>query len=93
MLPSVGILASKSKNYISSNPFLPFLTSRDHVLFVVRGISLASSFELRHDKTDTMNVRHEDSDQPGHSPSLIRVFNVAQWAAKDQRFLHADSED
>ena len=31
----------------------------------------------------------EDSDQPGHSPSLIN----AQWVAKGPRFLHADSED
>ena len=34
----------------------------------------------------------KDSDQPGHPPSLIRVF-AAQWVAKDPRFLHADSED
>ena len=33
----------------------------------------------------------EDSDQPWHPPSLIRVF--AQWVAKDPSFLHADSED
>ena len=32
----------------------------------------------------------EDSDQPGHLPSLIRVFTCAQW---DPSFLHADSED
>ena len=35
----------------------------------------------------------EDSDQPGHPPSLIRVFACAQWVAKGPRFLHADSED
>ena len=35
----------------------------------------------------------EDSDQPGHPPSLIRVFACAQWVAKDPSFLHADSED
>ena len=27
----------------------------------------------------------EDSDQPGHPPSLIRVFAVAHWVAKDPR--------
>ena len=34
--------------------------------------------EPRHDKTDKMSVRppSEDSDQPGHPPSLIRVFGV-----------------
>ena len=35
----------------------------------------------------------ENSDQPGHPPSLIRVFACAQWVAKDPMFLHADSED
>ena len=35
----------------------------------------------------------EDSDQPGHPPSLIRVFACAQWVAKDPSFLHVDSED
>ena len=35
----------------------------------------------------------EDSDQPGHPHSLIRVFAYAQWVAKDPRFLHTDGED
>ena len=35
----------------------------------------------------------EDSDQPGHLPSLIRVFLCAQWVAQDPSFLHTDSED
>ena len=34
-------------------------------------------------------VPSEDSDQPGHAPSLIRVFSVC-WMGS---FLHADSED
>ena len=34
----------------------------------------------------------KDSDQPGHPPSLIRVFACAQWIAEDPSFLHADSE-
>ena len=32
--------------------------------------------ELQHDKTNKMSVPSEDSDQPGHPPSLIRVFAV-----------------
>ena len=32
--------------------------------------------EPRHDKTNKMSVRPADSDQPGHPPSLIRVFAV-----------------
>ena len=43
----------------------------------------------------------EDSDQPGHPPSLIRAQRRqiswhplrAQWVAKAPSFLHADSED
>ena len=35
----------------------------------------------------------EDSDQPGHPPSLIRLFLCTQWVAKGPNFHHADSED
>ena len=35
----------------------------------------------------------EESDQPGHWPSLIRAFAVRSWVVKDPMFLHADSED
>ena len=49
--------------------------------------------EPPHDKTNKMTVPSEDSDQPGHPPSLIRVFAGTQWVAKDSSFLHADSED
>ena len=31
--------------------------------------------------------------EPGHPPSLIRVFAVHQWVAKEPSFLHVDSED
>ena len=32
--------------------------------------------EAPHDKTNKMTAPSEDSDQPGHPPSLIRVFAV-----------------
>ena len=35
----------------------------------------------------------EDSDQPGHPPSLIRVFALRSMGAEDPSSLHADSED
>ena len=35
----------------------------------------------------------KDSDQPGHLPSLVRVFADAQWVGKDPKFLHVDIED
>ena len=38
-------------------------------------------------------VPSEDSDQPGHPPSLIRVFTRVQLVVKGSMFLHADSED
>ena len=50
--------------------------------------------ELQHDKTSkVICAPSEDSEQPGHLPSLIRVFACTQWVAKDPRFLHANSED
>ena len=38
----------------------------------------------------------EDSDQPGHPPSLVSVFAVLsmdQWVPQNPSFLHADRED
>ena len=55
---------------------------------------LCITFEPPRDKTNKITCApSEDSDQPGHPPSLIRVFACAQWVAKDPSFLHADSED
>ena len=51
-------------------------------------------YEPPHDKTKKMIcVPSQDSDQPGHLPSLIRVLAVHSVVAQDPRFLHADSED
>ena len=53
-------------------------------------------YEPQHDKTNKVTrASSEDSDQPGHPPSLIRVFAFAKWVAtyKESQFLHADSED
>ena len=52
-------------------------------------------FEPLHDKTNKMTfVASDDSDQPGHPPSLIRVFAVRSvgslgpnFALGGQRFL------
>ena len=56
--------------------------------------SVESTFEPPHDKTNKMACApSEDSDQPGHPPSLIRVFACAQLVAKEPSFLHVDSED
>ena len=51
-----------------------------------------SIFEPPHDKTNKMaRAPSKDSDQPRHSPSLIRVFAVRSMGSKG--FLHADSEN
>ena len=57
-------------------------------------ISTMCKFELLHVKTNKVACApSEDSDQPGHPPSLIRVFTCAQRVAQDPNFLQADSED
>ena len=38
--------------------------------------------ESRHDKTNKMNVHPARTDQPGHPPSLIRVFTVCSMGSK-----------
>ena len=49
--------------------------------------------EPQHDKNNEMTCApSEDSGQPGHPPSLIRVIACVLWIAKDLRFVHADSE-
>ena len=50
--------------------------------------------EPPHDKTNKMACApSEDSDQPGHPPSLIRIFAVRSWVTQNPSFLHADIED
>ena len=50
--------------------------------------------EPAHDKINKMACApSEDTYQPGHPPSLIRLSNCAQWVAKDPSFLHTDSEN
>ena len=56
--------------------------------------STSTLSEPHHDKTNEMACApSEDSDQPGHPTSLIKVFACALWVAKDPSFLHADSKD
>ena len=56
--------------------------------------SMKKHFEPPHDKTNKMTlVPSEDSDQPGHPPSLIRVFAVRPVVAWGPVLLQADSAD
>ena len=56
-------------------------------------ICFYEAIELPHHKTNKMIcVPSEDSDQPGHPPSLIRVFAVLSLGSYPS-FLHADSKD
>ena len=50
--------------------------------------------DLRHDKTNQMSVRPATTQVSlGIRPVLSVSSLLAQWVAKDPRFLHADSED
>ena len=48
-------------------------TSVEHS-YIGRTLRLRLQFEPFRDKTNKMTVRPANSDQPGHPPSLIRVF-------------------
>ena len=54
---------------------LHFLASTFSMPFI-KIINVCSEVKLRHDKTSKMTAPSEDTDQPGHPPSLIRVFAV-----------------
>ena len=58
------------------------------------GICGILTFKPPHDKTNKMTCApSEDSDQPGHAPSLTRVFSVCFKGTKDPALLQADSKD
>ena len=68
-------------------------------IFAMQNRAVASPFcivglkEPEHDKTNKMTCAlSEDSDQPGHAPSLIRVLAVRSMVAKELMFLHAYRE-
>ena len=51
-------------------------------------------FEPPHDKTNKMACApSEDSDQPGHPPSLIRVFAVRSVGSKRHKLPSCESKD
>ena len=57
--------------------------------------NILNTNEPEHNKTKKMACApRENSDQPGHLPSLIRVFAVCSMGSfTDPSFLHADSKD
>ena len=66
-----------------------------YFFLIMLTVNYTGTFEPPRDKTNKLTCApFEDSDQPGHLPSLIRVFaECAQWVAMDPSFLHADSKD
>ena len=48
----------------------------EHFLVIFTRMSFTQTYEPRHDKTNKMSVRPAKIDQPGHPPSLIKVFAV-----------------
>ena len=61
----------------------------------VTPLRLEADKEVSRDMTNQQNecAPSKDSDQPGHPPSLIRVFACVQRVVKDPSFLHEDSEN
>ena len=57
---------------------LSFRYSQSYNLESLRGILVTEFWNLNepHDKTNKLSMRPANSDQPGHPPSLIRVFTV-----------------
>ena len=54
----------------------------------------SSIYEPPHDKTNKIAYApSEDSDEPGHPPSLIRAFAVGSMGSLEPSCLHADSEE
>ena len=67
--------------------------SRQLNIAVNGGLDLKKNLnELQHDKANKMICApNKDSDQPGHPPSLIRVFAVHIMGSQGPIFLYADS--
>ena len=56
--------------------------------------SVTSHYSFAHAKTNKMTCApSDDSDQPGHPLSLIRVLASAHWVDKDPMLLRANSKD
>ena len=69
------------KTYIEILKYTPQNNLRtynmNNIILPLFNIQIASTIESHRDKTNKMACAlSEDSDQPGHSPSLIRVFAV-----------------
>ena len=66
---------------------------RDYLL-AAENAGACNKFEPPRDKTNKMACApSEDSDQPGHPPSLIRVFAVRMKKAQVLSFQLSASED
>ena len=74
--------------------YLDTLLCSKSTMFNINFQSDYSKFSGAINKTNKWRAPSEDSDQPGHAPSLIRVFAVCSKVSHDDpRFLHADSKD
>ena len=64
------------------------LHRRRNIIITILGRSVVKNMNRLMIKPTNDCAPSNDSDQPGHPPSLIRVFACAQWVAKDSSFLH-----
>ena len=95
---SLFVLRRYQKYTVHFNSDIPFLAESSYTI-VDRYVWVI--IEPEHDKTNTVScASSEDSDQPGHRHSLIRVFDVRsvgsygpQVTACDQRRLWSDWAD
>ena len=75
-IPDKGLDCSKCR--LCSLSFSPFIElCLTEILLKESSVPKTPSFESPHDKTKKMTCApSRDSDQPGHMPSLIKVFAV-----------------
>ena len=60
--------------HLSEKVYVIFSSPRKRLIFL-KEVCLQKNYEPPHDKTSKMaGAPSEDSDQPGHPPSLIRIF-------------------
>ena len=72
-----GRLCDKYQNLMSWLELFRDISHYQQSFFDLGSMALFNLYEPQNDKTNKMNCApSEDSDQPGHPPSLIRVFTV-----------------
>ena len=68
-----------------------------YIYIYIKLITLLYEWELNEAQCQKTYLRiyvpREGSNQPVHSPSLVRIFSGHIWISKDANILHTDIED